>query len=319
MKRAPICIVIVLLSLSPALASARQASAQTSQPAADAQRLYGEAVAAYSAKDYARSIELALKSIEAGARRGSVPYHLACCYALTGKPDDAFKYLNLAIERGWRDADHTKADADLESLHADPRWEAALKACEAARDEEFRRLKEPQLARELLRRMALDQRLRNEIEKLMRGVPPGQHGPRLDSLPPELNMNIDADNTAFMQEVVDKHGWPGKSLVGEEAANAAWLLVQHADQKPEFQNRCLPLLQAAFETGDVTGQQLAYLTDRVRVAQGKPQVYGTQFVGFGDDAKPAPIEDEANVDQRRKKVGLQPLAEYAKQIRAIGK
>ena len=35
--------------------------------------------------------------------------------------------------------------------------------------------------------------------------------------------------------------------------------------------------------------------------------------------EPYPIEDEANVDQRRKEVGLPPLAEYRKMIEGLYK
>jgi hypothetical protein len=40
------------------------------------------------------------------------------------------------------------------------------------------------------------------------------------------------------------------------------------------------------------------------------RVYGTQLVVVGGKATPAPIEDEANVDRRRRAVGLPPLADY---------
>ena len=52
-------------------------------------------------------------------------------------------------------------------------------------------------------------------------------------------------NTARMKGIVDEHGWPGRSLAGEDGANAAWLLVQHADADPAFQERCLALMEAA--------------------------------------------------------------------------
>ena len=53
---------------------------------------------------------------------------------------------------------------------------------------------------------------------------------------------------------------------------------------------------------------LATSVDRVRVSEGKPQVYGTQFHEVDGVWVPQPIEDEANVDARRKNVGLPPLA-----------
>lgn len=130
---------------------------------------------------------------------------------------------------------------------------------------------------------------------------------------------IDARNTAWMKEVVDKHGWPGKSLVGPDGAQKAWLLVQHADQDLAFQKRCLPLLAEAVKKGEAKPEQLAYLTDRVRVADHEKQVYDTQFHEVGGKMEPYPIEDEANVDKRRKEFGLPPLAEYCKMIEALYK
>jgi hypothetical protein len=50
----------------------------------------------------------------------------------------------------------------------------------------------------------------------------------------------------------------------------------------------------------------------VRVAQARPQVYGTQFARAG----PQPIEDEEHLDERRAAVGLEPFADYAARFRA---
>jgi hypothetical protein len=122
--------------------------------------------------------------------------------------------------------------------------------------------------------------------------------------------DVDRENTGRMKQILDRHGWPGRSLVGADGAQAAWLLAQHADHDRPFQRRCLALLREAVQKGEATGAQLAYLTDRLRVADRRRQVYGTQLVVVGGKPTPAPIEDEANVDRRRKEVGLPPLAEY---------
>jgi hypothetical protein len=37
----------------------------------------------------------------------------------------------------------------------------------------------------------------------------------------ELMRTADADNTAALRRIIDQHGWPGHTLVGEQAANAA--------------------------------------------------------------------------------------------------
>lgn len=125
---------------------------------------------------------------------------------------------------------------------------------------------------------------------------------------------IDQDNTRWLTQVVDKHGWLGVSQVGKEGAGLAWLLVQHADLDPKFQRRCLDLM-TALPKEEVSQKNLAYLTDRVLLAEGKKQKYGTQFTSQGGEMKPSPIEDEAKVDERRKEMGLPPLAEYAEILR----
>ena len=128
---------------------------------------------------------------------------------------------------------------------------------------------------------------------------------------------VDQQNTARMRQIVDAHGWPGKTLVGEDAAHAAWLLVQHADADREFQKRCLELMAAA-GPDEVRPSDLALLVDRVRVGEHQPQVYGSQFWTDQDGVfGPRPIEDEALVDERRASVGLGTLDEYRKTMAGI--
>ncbi len=128
-------------------------------------------------------------------------------------------------------------------------------------------------------------------------------------------IETDRYNTATMKRIVDEHGWPGKRLVGEDGAHDAWLLVQHADGDRAFQKRCLVLIERAANHGDASKIDLAYLTDRIRVAENKAQVYGTQFRQTPTGGMVVHvIEDEANVDARRKSVGLPPLAEYKKKL-----
>ncbi len=168
-----------------------------------------------------------------------------------------------------------------------------------------------------------DEKLRKEILRMMKEDQDArqaliQSGPSNEEAVKKV-AKLDRKNTARMKEIIDKHGWPGRRLVGNDGAHAAWLLVQHADEDRELQKRCLLLLKKAVKDGDAAGVDLAYLTDRVRVAENKKQVYGTQFRQVEGKLEPFPIEDEANVDRRRKEVGLSTLAEYKKTLEEVYK
>ena len=92
---------------------------------------------------------------------------------------------------------------------------------------------------------------------------------------------------------------------------------QHSDQDPAFQREALELLRTAVDAGQASPGNLAYLTDRVAVGAGEPQLYGTQ-VGCGPDGPvPAPLADEGGVDALCAEVGLEPLADYLAEMAAI--
>lgn len=166
------------------------------------------------------------------------------------------------------------------------------------------RITKPRLRQELLKRVAEDQAIRNELIK--KGI---------DHPDPILlkRMNkIDAANTSRVKTLIKQYGWPGPELVGQDGTDAVFLLVQHAD--PVFQKEILPLVKNAYRSRLITGQSYAMFMDRVLVQDGKPQIYGTAARGFdqwkGTEPVFEPIEDEANVDKRRAEVGLMPLSEY---------
>jgi hypothetical protein len=132
----------------------------------------------------------------------------------------------------------------------------------------------------------------------------------------ELNRKqkvIDDANLARLRYIIKENGWPDQRIVGEKAAMAAFMVIQHTDYA--HQKGYLPLLREAVAEGKARGQDLALLQDRVLVGEKKKQLYGSQFrrneKGWLEFC---PIEDEAHVDERRKSVGLPPMAEYGRQF-----
>ena len=121
----------------------------------------------------------------------------------------------------------------------------------------------------------------------------------------------DSARTRRLTEIVRQHGWPTRALVGKDGAEAAWLLLQHSPSD-SLKQALLPELWRAVERGDVQASEAAMLTDRVRVTSGRLQLYGSSFELVEGRLRPHPIEDLAGLEERRRQVGLQPMAEYVK-------
>ncbi|MBA82680.1 DUF6624 domain-containing protein [Leeuwenhoekiella sp.] len=127
---------------------------------------------------------------------------------------------------------------------------------------------------------------------------------------------IHNQNAKALDEIIQTIGYPTVTKVGEEASEAAWMVIQHAIAQPEFMKNCLLLLENAVRENQANPKNLAYLTDRIAVFEGKSQLYGTQFDWDEDgNLSPNPIDDLAKVNQRRKAIGLNSLEEQTEIIR----
>jgi hypothetical protein len=129
--------------------------------------------------------------------------------------------------------------------------------------------------------------------------------------------DIHIANAKRLEEIIKAYGLPGKSLVDADGAEAVWLIIQHAISLPAFQRKCLPLLQEASAKGEFPAAYAAYLEDRNRFHEGKPQRYGTQY--DWDEAgqlSPYTIEDLGTVDELRAGIGLSSLADNTARMRS---
>jgi hypothetical protein len=121
---------------------------------------------------------------------------------------------------------------------------------------------------------------------------------------------IDLQNTKKLKEIIAKIGWPTISKVGKTASHNSWLIAQHADRDKDFQKYCLALMKKE-PAKEIFLDDMAYLEDRLRVSDGKYQLYGTQFyINKKGDYGPRPIKDKRKLNKRRKEVGLPPMESY---------
>jgi carboxyl-terminal processing protease len=100
--------------------------------AADPAKLAEQALAAYTAKDFARSADLFAAAASADAENPALFYNGACSAALAGRPDEAFARLQSAVDLGWGSAEQLAQDTDFASLHTDPRWQQLISGLERA-------------------------------------------------------------------------------------------------------------------------------------------------------------------------------------------
>jgi len=115
--------------------------------------------------------------------------------------------------------------------------------------------------------------------------------------------DADTANQDKLDRLILQCGWPGR-LDAKRAAFSAFIIIQHAPL--DYQLKYYERVAAANRRGEIPSDKFAWLVDRIRMKQGKPQLYGTEFdYGSGEVA---PIDDPANLDRRRKAMGLPPMA-----------
>lgn len=174
-----------------------------------------------------------------------------------------------------------------------------LPAALAQRDQ-ARTFNAPDLRAELERRFEEDQR---ERQKLV--VNPQDRAVR------NLVQHMDSENLLWLKKLLKDNGIPTVSQVGESGVHWTWVLVQHADEDPQLQARVQPIFAQRYEAGELPADDLARLTDRVLLAAGKPQRFGTQFDWYSGQFKPKGAANIADIEANRQALGLMPLADYA--------
>ncbi|HEV7502025.1 MAG TPA: DUF6624 domain-containing protein, partial [Vicinamibacteria bacterium] len=165
------------------------------------------------------------------------------------------------------------------SMSSNPEWEA--------------------IRAELLTMSREDQDVREELAR---------DGSLSDGYHPRME-EIHRRNGERLKRIVNARGWPGVSRVGPEAAEAAWLIVQHGIAAPDLMRRGLAAVTEAVPRGEASPLHRAMLEDRIRSFEGRGQRFGTQFDWDAEgELSPLPLEDPAGVDARRGEIGLPPLA-----------
>lgn len=299
MKKLTLLVSAILLSFS--------VSAQTI--AAGYKALAAEAMSLYMSKQYKESAMKFNEAFRMNNDKGSVDdrYNAACSWALAGFADSAFAQLDRIVAKAaFDDYDHLTSDPDLNSLHADKRWQPLLDKVKTNKEEAERNLNKP-LVRQLDSIYKTDQgnRLAMDSVETKYGTDSREWNTLLEKMRRDDSLNLIA-----VTALLDTYGWLGPDVVGKRGSTTLWLVIQHSDVKT--QEKYLPMVRQAVKDKKASPSDLALLEDRIEMFNGRPQIYGSQLRMESGKYVVWKIKDEPNVNKRRAEVGLEPLEEYLK-------
>lgn len=271
-------------------------------------KLISEANQLYESKDYKMSADLYNQAFKIESENPSHLYNGACSSSLAGNTKQAFKWLNLSIEKGWTNLKHLNSDTDLENLHSKKEWGKTIEKLEkkiAAIEANY----DKPLQAELLAILDEDQKYRVQMSETQKKF--GPNSKEINDLWKITNQK-DSINLIKVKKILDEKGWVGKDKVGAQANSALFLVIQHSDL--ETQKKYLPMMKEAVTKGNASPGSLALLIDRIEIRKGRKQIYGSQ-IGINQSNNTyyiLPLTDPDNVDKRRTEVGLDPISNYVK-------
>lgn len=151
-----------------------------------------------------------------------------------------------------------------------------------------------------------------EVDQIAAFFPQGKYQEMSKEQWEAFQDSVFTTHKARISEIFAEYGFPGYNLVGEKGSKNFWLMVQHADDTPEFQKEVLEKMKVEVDKENADPSNYGYLVDRVKINTGEAQVYGTQ-VAYNTQicqAYPKELTDSANVNERRKSIGLPSIEEY---------
>jgi hypothetical protein len=239
-----------------------------------------------------------------GKAKGTDLYNAAVCNTLNGNFEKAFALLKKGIETGIN-VSKLKIDPDLDPLHQQRGWKKLLKKATKAQHKEFEKTRFPEEAKRLAELWEKDQYYRFRLGAAYERNDTAEANQTWKKLKP-----VDSVNLKQLEAIMDRIGWPTASKVGKRGASTAFLVIDHAPR--EIMEKYFPLLEDAAKKGEASLPDYATMRDRILTNRGKKQIYGTQKYWSDKENKFVffPIEDEKNVNARRKEVGLAALKEF---------
>ncbi len=170
-------------------------------------------------------------------------------------------------------------------------------------------IKLPQVAKQIDLMIEHDQSVaKRHIDLMNQNTKPDSL--EMKNLMDEWKSTADADKI-LLKTLFKENGFLGYSEVGEESSHNFLQMVQRMDVDSTFQQEVLADMKKHIAKINANPIEFAYLTDRVNLNQGKPQIYGTQLKinEKGTSYEPKKVIDPQNLNKRRAEIGLGTIEE----------
>lgn len=300
---------LVLLAFAPCWAfSQRYLPAFESE---DAQKLFDKAEKAYVKGNYERSARLYANLMEIEGESYQLIYNRLTSLIRTRDTAEAEVVFKKLIDSPFHDYIFLSTNKDFKQLkyrYMFQLWQNAVKMCSEreTKSQTENPIQLPKIRSQLLFMKVAD--VTSDVQVVHKLRYDGYPDVSYDSLR-TLREKIYRDNFTQLLKMIEEHGWLGKSLVGEDGAEAAWLIAQHGTHAPIEQVKLLPKLIVAANEGEAKMSHYAHLYDLVSSHHRRPQRYGTLRWENPETGEWEiyPIEEPEKVNEYRKEAGLPPL------------
>ena len=218
----------------------------------------------------------------------------------------AFKYLNNAINNGWKDIRTLEKEKIFVNLRGDAEWNILINKLKK-NIEDMNKYYDLALQDSITRMYDKDQGIRKYIGVFVNGKPKYNN----DSLLP-IMQNIDSQNQTFLIDLFQKNH---THSISSEAKDMLFTLIAHCDLST--QETFLPVLDNIKKDSEEQKYTYLMIQDKILVKKGKKQKFGTQTEWNNATGKMMllPVEDCNYAEKIRADLDIEPLSIYLRSIK----
>ena len=279
------------------------------QPSAKYFESIDKATSSYQRKEYKKSAQFYSTAFKSNGGKAYLEdrYNAARSWTLAGMKDSAFVQLFKVVKLyDYINYLQISNEADFTPLQSDKRWTEIIDLVKQnISKSDFNLNKSLVLLLDSVYRDHHSYRLKEVTVKNEFGF-----GSKEAQLVKKEIERKDSINLAIVTDILEKHGWLGRNVVGFIGNYTLALIIQFAPI--QTQDKFMPIIQEAFKNKNIEAYDYTLILDKVALRHGQKQLYGNVVVNIGNKNYVGPIENVEQLDKRRADLGLKPMNAYLK-------